>query len=540
MDLEKYRRLFVDEASDHLAEMSRAYTALASGATGERAQRSVEVLFRMAHSIKSMAASLDYDSISMLAHRLEDWLEPMRSGGSATDSMLELLSESLRALELLVAAVEETGAAVPIRGELLERLAAPITIETAQEESGADSRRSEPSTAGVASALPRSVRVRAEVVDRFLSSVGELMQRQSRLEALYRALPLAAQDPDFGEELARMENVVRELRRRALDIRTTPLRRVLERLPRLANDLARELGKRVRVEIAGEEIEVDRTILDHLDEPLLHLVRNAVDHGLEPPDTRERLGKDPAGTIRISAACAAGRLTLCIEEDGAGIDVEAVRKRAVERGLLLEMVAEDLPPERICELIFESGISTRDAVTEVSGRGVGLDAVKRAIEGLGGSIAVRNRPGGGTAFEIDLPTMAALQRVLVLEAKGARVAIAMTQIEAVLAERDARVERPDMDAFFVFQEEPLPLLDLAEQIGLGARAARATGAVVVLEARGFRFGLLVDRALADREVFVREVPLPLDRISVLGGVAILPDGAPVFLLDLGSLVESFA
>jgi len=383
-------------------------------------------------------------------------------------------------------------------------------------------------------------RVRTDIVDRFLASVGELMQRQSRLEALYRATPLGEQNRDFGEELASMEHVVRDLRRRALDIRTTPLRRVLERLPRLASELARDLGKRVRVELIGEEVEVDRAILDHLDEPLLHIVRNAVDHGIEMPEDRTRAAKDPVGTIRITARRTGGRLKLSIEEDGAGIDVETVRKRAIERGLLVEMVAEDLPPERICELIFEPGISTRSEVTAVSGRGVGMDAVKRTLEGLGGSITVHDRPGQGTAFEIDLPVMAALQRVLVLDVRSARVAVPMTQIEAVVAEREAGVERADVDMFFVFQEEPLPLIDLAERMGLACESGRSAGAVAVLEARGFRFGLRVDRAIGDLEVFVRQVPAPLDRLNALGGVAILPDGVPVFLLELGALVESFA
>ena len=365
------------------------------------------------------------------------------------------------------------------------------------------------------------------------------MQRQARLEALDRDAPVREMHREFREELAGMEKVVRELRRRALDIRTTSVRRVLQRLPRTASDLARALGKRVTVELVGEEVEVDRAILDHLDEPLLHLVRNAVDHGIEPPAERTSKGKDPVGTIRLSAAQTGGRLHVKLEEDGRGIDLEAVRRRAVERGLLAEMVAEDLSPERICELVFEPGISTRDEVTEVSGRGVGMDAVKRTIENLGGSVSLTNRPGAGTVAEIELPTMVALQRVLVLEVGTERVVLPVGQLESVLSVAEAQVEREGFDAFFVFKDEPLPLLDLSEHIGLGPAPTRNSAYVLVLETRDFRFGLLIDRAVSDLEVFVREVPPPLGEIQALGGVAILPDGEPVFLLEPGALVEMF-
>ena len=364
-----------------------------------------------------------------------------------------------------------------------------------------------------------------------------LTQGQARLEELFRSAGWFELQRAFGDELDQLARSVRELRRRALEIRTTPVRRLLERLPRVAFDLARELGKRVRVELAGEEVEVDRAVLDHLDDALLHLVRNAVDHGLEGEAERVAAGKDPVGLLRLSAARAGGRLQLLIDEDGRGFDVEKVRKRAVEQGLVVAMVAEDLPAERIRELIFEPGLSTKDQVSDVSGRGVGLDAVKRQVEALGGAISVTSDPGKGTAFLLDLPSMVTLQRVLVLQVGGHRVALPIVAIEAVLSAAEAAVERAGVDSFFMFKDEPLPLVDLGPRIGLPDVPAGA-GSVVVLEARGFKLGVLVDRVLDDLEVFVRETPAPLAEQPHLGGVAILRDGAPVFLLEIGSLVEN--
>jgi two-component system, chemotaxis family, sensor kinase CheA len=377
--------------------------------------------------------------------------------------------------------------------------------------------------------------VRTEVVDRFLASVGDLLQHQSRLETLQRDLPYWDGKPAFDEELAGMQRIVRDLRRRALDIRTTPVRRVLERLPRVASELARALGKSVRVELIGEEVEVDRAVLDHLDEPLLHLVRNALDHGLETAQERATAGKPPVGRLRIAATSGGGRLRVRVEDDGRGLAVERVRRRAMERGMPRE-VAE----ERLGDLLFEAGMSTADEVSEVSGRGVGLDAVKRTVESLGGSVRVVTPPEGGMAFELDLPSMVALQRILILHVGGHRVALPVSRLDCVIDVREASIERAGNEAFLVYQDEPIPMLDLAERIGLPRRGDDEGGNVVLLEARGFRLALRVSRAVGDQEVYVREVPRALASLKYLGGVAILSDGAPIFLLEIGGLLENFA
>ncbi|MBW2280631.1 MAG: Hpt domain-containing protein [Deltaproteobacteria bacterium] len=542
MDLEKYRMLFVDETADHLAEMSRALAAVERGDEDASDERAIDTLFRMAHSIKGMAASLDYDAVSTLAHRLEDWLEPARSSGTIPDDGVQLVYEIIGALENMVAVVGAE--AVPsARNDLIARLAGEAPPDPAPDENTPDGI-APAGTAQLASEvaappLSRSVRVRAEAVDRFLAAVGELMQRHAQLESLHRASPFWEFRREFGEEIDGMERAIRELRRRALDIRTTPVRRVFERLPRLASELAHSLGKRVRVDLVGEEVEADRAVLDHLDDPLLHLLRNAVDHGIEAPHVREASGKPAVGTIRLESARVGSSIHLRIQDDGAGIDAEKVRRRAVESGLLPQLVAEDLPLERIGELLFEPGMSTREEVSEVSGRGVGLDAVKSKIEALGGTISLSTNDDGGMTFDIDLPSMVALQRVLILQLSGERVALPAARVEAVLEVSEGTIERVGDEAFFMWKDEPIPLLDLGERVQLPSAGPRHKGNVVLTEARGFRMGLHVDRAIADYEVFVREVPSALAALRPLAGVANLPDGVPVFLLEPGALVEDF-
>ncbi len=522
MDLEKYRSLFVDETTDHLAEMGRA---LARVERGDVDGDAVDTLFRMAHSIKGMAASLDYVAVSDLAHGLEDWLEQARESGSLPDGGVQLVYEIVGAFEQMVSVVAERQGLPAARDDLIARL------------SGEEAPAPSPTVEVATPPLSRSVRVRAESVDRFLAAVGELMQRHAQLESLHRASPFWEFHHEFGEEIDGMHRVIRELRRRALDIRTTPVRRVFERLPRVASELANALGKQVQVDLIGEEVGVDCAVLDHLDDPLLHLVRNSIDHGIEAPDVREAAGKSPVGRIRLESAKVGSSIHLRIEDDGAGIDVEKVRQRAVERGLLPEWVAEDLPIERISELLFEPGMSTRDEVSEVSGRGVGLDVVKSKIEALGGTVTLSVKESGGVVFDIELPSMVALQRVLILRLSGERVALPAARVEAVLDVEEGVVERVGNEAFFIWKDEPIPLLDLGQRVGLPA--IKSGGNVVLTEADGFRMGLHVDRAAADYEVFVREVPAALAALRPLGGVAILPDGVPVLLLEPRTLIEDF-
>ena len=365
------------------------------------------------------------------------------------------------------------------------------------------------------------------------------MQRQAQLEALHRASPIWDQRREFGDELDGMDRVIRDLRMRALDIRTTPVRRLLERLPRVASELAHSLGKRVEVDLVDENVEIDRAVLDRLGDPLLHLIRNCVDHGIEAPDVREAAGKPPIGRIRIEVGLTGGRVQLRVEDDGAGLDTERVRSRAIERGLLPALVADDLPVERVGELLFEPGMSTRDEVSELSGRGVGLDVVRRTIESLGGTVKLASTPGEGMSFDIELPAMVALQRVLIVRVSGQRVAFPVAQVDAVLDANESMIERVGSEAFFNHKDEPIPLLDLGERVGLPHVGERKGGNVLLIETRGFRVGVHVDRALGDQEVFVREVPQAVDGLKQLAGVAILPDGAPVFLIEFGALVEEF-
>jgi two-component system chemotaxis sensor kinase CheA len=377
------------------------------------------------------------------------------------------------------------------------------------------------------------VRVRTEVLDRFLSTVGEVILNASQVRTAARlGAPGGA---SAGDALDGMERAVAELQRRALDLRTTPLLRILEPLPRLARDLAQRLGKRVEVEIAGGELELDRSILDRLGDPLVHLIRNAVDHGVEPPEARAAAGKPEAGRIRIDARREKDSIRIAMADDGAGMDLEAARRRAVEAGLVHPDLAADLSPEQLAALAFRPGLSTAETVTEVSGRGVGMDAVRAALESLGGSVEFATERGRGTVTTLTVPITAAVQRVLLVACAGETVALPIARVERILELPAREIEASAGEAFALVDGAPLPVLDLAERL---AREPAPRGAVVTLvltDVRGERVALRVERVAGQQQIYVKPVPELLARVRALAGLTILGDGRVVFVLDPNQL-----
>jgi two-component system chemotaxis sensor kinase CheA len=378
------------------------------------------------------------------------------------------------------------------------------------------------------------VRVRTDTLDRFLSSVGEVILSSSHLRTASGVRGSAP--PEVNSGLDRMDRVVGELQRRALNLRTTPLQRVLDGLPRVARDVALHGGKRVEVVIEGAELELDRSILDRLADPLAHLVRNAVGHGIEPPDVRAEAGKPEIGTLAIQARRERDTIRIAVSDDGGGIDLDAVRERAVASGLLHPDLAEDLPPQELAALVFKPGLSTAHEVSEVSGRGVGMDAVKATIESLGGQIEIATAPGRGTTTALVVPITAAVQRVLLVDACAQAVALPIAKIERLLEVEPGDIEEAGRESFLLVDDEPMLVLDLGECVGWGpTSSARGTVPLVLVEMRGQRVALRVERLGGQQEIYVKPLPPLFAGLRTLAGLTVLGDGSPVFLLDVGQL-----
>jgi len=507
VDPDRYRALFVEEATEHLAEMRRALLDLEKDPAASAA---LEVCFRMAHSIKGMAAAMRLAPITARAHALEELLESARKTGRVdpVEALPELFS-GVAEIERLVSATDDT-ASCP----------APVAGPAAQ------------SAAHLVQPFrpPASLRVRAETLDRLLAGVGEVALASSRL----RAAAAGAEPSDplrIASGLDRMDRVLGDLERRALELRTAPLLRVTEALPGLARDLGIALGKRVSLELGGVSLALDRSILDRLGDPLLHLVRNAIAHGIETPAERRRRGKPETGSIRVEARRENDAVEIAVVDDGAGIDVATLRSRAVAAGLVPADLADDLPPGEIARLAFHPGLSTAAAVSEISGRGVGLDAVRTEIGSLGGSVDLLSEPGRGTTALVRVPLSAAVQRVILVGVGSEAVAIPIGRVERIDEIDASAVERAGSDAFVPIDGLPLPLFDLASLLSISPAPPGPRVLVLLAEVRGERIALRFDRLLGQQEAFVKPVPELLAGLGVLCGLTFAPDGRPVFLID---------
>ena len=388
------------------------------------------------------------------------------------------------------------------------------------------------------------MRVRTDSLDRFLGAVGEVILSTSQLRN--SAQPALGTNPDVAAGFDQVERRVAELQRRVLDLRTTPLQRVMDALPRAARDVAERSGKRVEVELVGSALELDRSILDRLSDPLLHLVRNAVDHGLEAPEERRELGKPEVGRLVIEARREKNAIAIDVRDDGRGIDLRSVLSRAIDAGLLHPDLADDLPPEEVAEFVFRPGLSTAQSVSDISGRGVGMDAVRATIESLGGAVELRTESGVGTTTTLVVPITAAVQRVLLVDVGGERVALPIVKVERILELEAAAIERSGSECFALVDDEPLLVLELADRFRLSGSEPAEDGNVagdasadvarlVLTEVRGERVGLRVDRFEGQQEIYVKPVPALLASVKLLAGLTVLGDGSPAFLLDLNHL-----
>ena len=344
---------------------------------------------------------------------------------------------------------------------------------------------------------------------------------------------------DFESFARRNEDLSGRLHHEVIVSRMRPLADGIRAFPRLVRDLARSLDRQVRFQIRGEQTGVDRDILDKLEAPLSHLIRNAIDHGIESPGERIADGKSPSGSIVLEARHRAGMLQILITDDGRGIDVERLRARAVERDLVPRHVAERLTESEVLEFIFLPGFSTREQVTEISGRGVGLDVVQSMVKAVGGTVRVSSQPGRHTVFTLQLPITMSVVRALLVEVAGEPYAFPLTRIDHIQFVEQADIRTVEGRQFFRRDEESIGLV-MAEQIlgtGTGSNP-RAPMPVVVISDRGQKFGMIVDAFLGERDLEVRPLDRRLGKIADINSASLLENGDPVLIVDVEDLVLS--
>ncbi|MCU1492407.1 MAG: cheA 2 [Acidimicrobiaceae bacterium] len=567
---------FLVETNENLDQLDQDLVALESDPHSRELLSSV---FRTIHTVKGTTGFLGFGRLEEISHAAESLLSELRDGrleltAPRTDALLEVVD----AIRALLSAIERTG------GEGDGDLSALIArIQDLQriDESQSDSPQQPSATAPVATALPppaaigppaltavvpppdvapagaevveathtdthrgageRSVRVDVELLDSMMSQVGELVLARNQVGAHVGLLDNQA----LHQSVQRLSMIVSELQEAVMKARMQPVEQLWAKLPRVVRDLSAQFSKHVALEMEGGETELDRSLLEAVKDPLTHLVRNAVDHAIELPEVRVTAGKPEVGTLSLRAAHEGGQVVLEVSDDGAGIDPERIGAKALERGLVSQAALDAMSEREIVDMIFTAGFSTADTVTNVSGRGVGMDVVRTNVERIGGTIDLTSAPGAGTTFRIKIPLTLAIIPALLVGCREQRYAIPqanlleMVQLSAGGAHGD--IERIGGALVYRLRSKLLPLVKLDETFGcapITSDETPETVSIVVLQADGHLLGVIVDDVFGTEEIVVKPLGQHVKHVPLFAGATILGDGSVALILDVIGLAAT--
>ncbi len=566
---------FFEEAHELLQDLEQCLLAL------EATPGDPEVLnraFRSAHTIKGNSGMLGFEEITQFTHALEEVLDRLRKGRLASSRAMDTLLASVDVLKGLLASARGEGAPPKGRDQILTVMSSLSSLISSLGSSGSSALeephkpnephkpdnpseedgfglfgqtggpgdgelkpgvfRPEASVSGLPSPVSMdtgSIRVSLEKVDKLINLAGELAIANSMVVQLVSRFSLDKL-PLLQQAVAEVERHARELQERIMGIRMLPIRNVFHRFPRLVRDLAGQLGKRITLVASGEETELDKLVIEKIVDPLTHLVRNAVDHGIEPPDVRLKQGKPEQGTIQLHAYQQGGSIFIEVADDGRGLDRDRILRKGIEAGLVT--ADEALSDDRVFSLIFEPGFSTAEQVTETSGRGVGMDVVKRNIEALGGSIAIQSQPGRGTRFTITLPMTLAILDGQLLQVGREVYILPLVNIVESLRPRIEEVRTVfGRGEVLRVRGEVVPILKLYEVFGVEPVTPDPTrGLLVIVESDRGKVALLVDELLEQQQVVIKSLEANFQKVPGVAGATILGDGRVALILDVPGLL----
>lgn len=539
MDMSQYRDLFVSEARDHLSAFGELIVRL-EDVSGDQA--AINELFRHAHSLKGMAATMGYDPIARLAHIMEDQLSRVRNGEiHFVPSLADLLLEGADALAGMVSQVESDTAAITAASSLIDRLSkfdpaaentpapapSPEPEAAPEEQAAADSHRFRQSDS------LKSIRIKTETLDQLVNITGELITNRHRLAECARQNSRS----DLDEPLHQLAALLRELRDVVFKARMVPFAFIAERFPRLVRDLARKQGKEVAFHIEGKNIELDRGVLEEIAEPLVHILRNAVDHGMDSPDERVAAGKPYNGEISLVVVRDKDHVNIAVSDDGRGMDPERLKAKAMEKGLVTAEQAGSMTDEEALMLVCSPGFSTAETVSDISGRGVGMDAVRSAVHSLGGVLSIHSQVGTGSRIVLRLPITVSIIQVLMVRCGMLEVAFPVNAVNRTMElMREDVVDDAGQKVIFL-DDVPVPVRSLNRLLGQPVAPGGAAGIVpaVICEVGGRLVAFITDRLLGQQEIFVRPLASPLSFLRGISGATVTGDGRVIFVIDAASL-----
>lgn len=658
MDVNEYLGLFLDEAQEHIQSVNTQLLKLEQSGSMD----AVQEIFRSAHTLKGMAATMGYESVANLTHEMESALDLVRGGKKASNQLLlDTMFTAMEQIEEMIAHIEGGGNGTNVdvsatvkafqsfighgEPEAVEAVDSPFTVdlytdsvieqakqtgfeafrlhvklsdavvlkaaraymvfdrlqelgevvrtvpdteaieqeqfdlsfdvlflsqESAEVIEHAVSQVSEvdrvevhvftteaigePEVAAsveapiapVVNAVPtpqetdevkeqpvaqaKTIRVNLERIDRLMNLFEEFIIDRGRLERLADEVG----QPELNETVEKIKRGTNELQSLVLTLRMMPIEQVFNRFPRMVRSVAKDIQKKVQLDISGAETELDRTVIDEIGDPLVHLIRNAIDHGIERPDVRVQSGKPEQGRLSLRAYHGGNRVFIEIEDDGAGINVDKIRAKALERGVLTVEEAASMTDNELAMLIFAPGFSTADVVTDLSGRGVGLDVVKNKIESLGGVVSLETAVGQGTKFQVSLPLTLSIISAMLVMAGEETYAIPLSSILETTLLDEADILTAHRERVFDFRGQLVPLVYLKEMFGIEAET-KSQFPVVVVRKGNKLVGVVVNDLIGQQEIVMKPLGSYLEGIPAISGATILGDGRVALIVDSNDL-----
>ena len=518
LDKAKYRELFVLEAREHVQILNQSLLKLEKE---PEMQQYLDTAFRSAHTLKGMAATMAYEQITELCKTIEDIFDRLRNGQEKLS--LNLVNSLFKCVDLFQEMIEDENKIVDLDQYLME-LQNPSekigTIESTTFQTKAS-----------------TIRVKMDDLDSLVNLVGELLISKMLLE---RTIVSNTSDEETNQALMTHGRLISDLQYQTMNIRLVPIEQIFERFPRMVRDLATIQGKEVNLEMEGLGIELDRTVLDGITEPLLHIIRNAVDHGMESPAERESHSKLRVGTIKIIASRMGDKLTVKIEDDGRGIDTEKIKNKAVEKKIISMEKASSMSDDEVLELLGTPGLSSANTVTDISGRGVGLDVVFNKIEDVGGQVKIETKKGYGTSMILTIPTSLAIIGGLLVSIADEKYILPLSSISTTLKIPTSEIKKIRGRDVIINCGQVIPLIYISNVLDIknhnGSMSSNKI-TVVVTEKNGKPYGLVIDSFERKREVVMKRIDGSNSSLTKFLDATILPDGKVALVLDPAIIME---
>jgi two-component system chemotaxis sensor kinase CheA len=516
----------------------------------------LNAIFRYVHTIKGTSSFIGFEQMSELAHRFEDVLNKLRKGELKVRSdIMDVMLEAHDLLKVLLSKLEKKDL-TPIEIEnvilKLEKIAHGEVINK-DEEVTVEGEKFSTVSDGIdvlqkagSKVIDKTIRIDVERLDELINLVGELVLGRNRLMQIISGIVEKFEGEATTRELidtvSQIEYLTSELQTVVMRARMLPIARVFNKFPRMVRDLAREMNKKVELLIYGEETEVDKSVIEYIYDPLVHIIRNAIDHGIESPEERIKVGKPEKGKIILKAEHEGNYIVITVEDDGRGIDPDKIRKRAIEKNLITEQEAMSISDKDILNFIFIPGFSTASKVTNMSGRGVGLDVVKANIMKLNGIIDLQSTPGVGTKFILKLPLTLAIIQGLLVGVAGEIFIIPLSSVVEVVRVKPDQVHSIKGREIIRLRDSILPLVRLEEIFNLKSNGHREKRNfyIVVLGLAEKKIGLVVDALIGQKEVVIKSLGSYLKNVKGIAGATILGDGTVRLIIDVAQVFKMSA